>query len=569
MQQQHWNIVADLIHVGAWYRNRGIVMLNVCLLVPLLVASLNGFDSSVLNGLQIVPDFKRWFNYPNSKEMGLMNSAQNMGALLALPLTPLASDKLGRRKALFIGSCIMLVGVAVQVIAKDIQTLIGARAIIGFGLCFTTNAAPLLITELAYPTQRGQITSLYNSSWYLGAIIAAWLTFGSLQHLGGTMWSWRVPSIVQALPCLVQIVFIWFIPESPRWLISRGRDQEAVNILGKYHANGDTRDPLVMFEYTQILSALRMEREIYRNTSYLTLFSTPGNRRRMMIIIAIGLFSQWSGNGLVSFYITLILDGVGITKPVTQAWINGTLQIWNFLIAVAAALLVDRAGRRTLFLISNMGMVIVFAMWTLTTALFQTMGNVAAAKATIPLIFAFFAAYDLAYTPLLVAYCLEILPFEIRARGFAVMNLTVVLTLAFNQFINPFAFHALQWKYYLFYCAWLVFELFFVWRFLVETKGKTLEETSAIFDGQEKIDNLQQVASIVAEQSMVAQQEQYPLQSQPRHRSFTLAEKSRDIPSTDDLHSLSDGANQHGIRVQRVLSKDSLRGLGLRPNTPT
>ncbi|KZV90544.1 hypothetical protein EXIGLDRAFT_676929 [Exidia glandulosa HHB12029] len=569
MQQQHWNIVADLIHVGAWFKNRGIVMLNICLIVPLCVASLNGFDSSVLNGLQIVPDFKRWFNYPNSHEMGLMNSAQNMGALLALPLTPIASDRLGRRKALFIGSCIMLAGVAVQVIANNMQTLIGARAIIGFGLCFTTNAAPLLITELAYPTQRGQITSLYNSSWYLGAIIAAWLTYGTLNHLGGTMWSWRVPSIVQALPCVIQIVFVWFIPESPRWLISRQRDQEAIDILGKYHANGDTRDPLVMFEYTQILSALRMEREIYRQTSYLTLFKTPGNRRRMLIVIGIGLFSQWSGNGLVSFYITLILDGVGIKNPATQAWINGTLQIWNFIVAVSAALLVDKVGRRTLFLISNSGMVVVFAMWTLTTALFQTLGNVVAAKATIPLIFAFFAAYDLAYTPLLVAYCLEILPFEIRARGFAVMNLTVVLTLAFNQFINPYAFEALGWRYYLFYCVWLVFELFFVWHFLVETKGKTLEETAALFDGQEKIDNLQQVASIAAEQSIVAQQEHYPLQNRPRRRSFTLAEKSRDIPSTDDLHSLQNPTHDDLRLQETALAKGELADLGLRPYTPT
>ncbi|KAH7106336.1 hypothetical protein BKA62DRAFT_611906 [Auriculariales sp. MPI-PUGE-AT-0066] len=573
MQQQHWNIVADLLHVRSWMSNRGmIVMLNLCLLVPLSVASLNGFDSSVLNGLQIVPAFQDWFHKPGPKELGLMNSAQNIGGLLALPLTPLASDRLGRRFALFIGACIMLGGVAVQVFSNNIYMLVGARAIIGFGLCFTTNAAPLLITELAYPTQRAQLTSLYNSSWYLGAIAAAWAVYGTLNHLSESVWSWRIPSLVQAVPCLFQVVFIWFVPESPRWLISKGRDQEAIQILARYHANGDTRDALTLFEYTQILAAIRLEKEINHQTSYLTLFKTPGNRRRMLIVIGIGLFSQWSGNGLVSYYIHTILEGVGISDNKTQSWINGTLQARPALSHVqitfspAATLFVDRIGRRTLFLISNAGMAVIFAMWTLTTALYQVEHNVAAAKATIPLIFAFFAMYDLAYTPLLVAYSLEILPFEIRARGFAMMNLTVILTLAFNQFINPIAIHQLAWKYQLFYCGWLLFEFAFVYFFILETKGKTLEETAVLFDGEDKVANLTHVGSVAAEQS-IAQFEQYPLEP-TRRRSNRLAEKSRDIietPSTDDLHSQE---GYRGPNLRQLTSKESLTRLGLRPHTP-
>ena len=81
------------------------------------------------------------------------------------------------------------------------------------------------------------------------------------------------------------------------------QDAEAISILAKYHANGRERDPLVYFTYGQIREALAIEREINRDTSYLTLFKTRGNRRRMRIVLALGFFSQWSGNGLISYYV--------------------------------------------------------------------------------------------------------------------------------------------------------------------------------------------------------------------------------------------------------------------------
>lgn len=135
---------------------------------------------------------------------------------------------------------------------------------------------------------------MYNSLWYLGSVVAAWACYAAYKIEQGSVWAWRIPSIVQAVPSVLQLILVWFIPESPRWLIAKGRINEAQKILAKYHANSDDiRDPLVSFEITQIQHALRMENEISKTTSYLTLFSTPGNRRRMRIIFALALFSQW------------------------------------------------------------------------------------------------------------------------------------------------------------------------------------------------------------------------------------------------------------------------------------
>ncbi|KAJ7773293.1 general substrate transporter [Mycena metata] len=488
-----WTVV-DFIHTGPWWKNRGILWLNICLILPLLTSSANGLDSSLINGLQILPDWQDFFHYPTGRILGIINSAQSIGGLAGLPFTPYdyASDLLGRRAALFLGSLIMLAGVALQISAWSVTVLICARVLIGFGLTFCLNAAPLLLIELAYPTQRGKITSLYNSNWYLGSIISAWICFGaSYTAKTGNEWSWRAPTLVQAAIPLLQVTLVWFIPESPRFLMSRGFESKAAQVLSKFHANGSTEPhPLVQFELAQIRHGLRLQDEINRGTSYWALFRTPGNRKRMRIIIAIAIFSQWSGNGLVSYYINLVLEGVGINGTHTKATINAGLQVFNFGIAVVASFLVDYMGRRTLFIISNAGMLFSFVLWTTSEAIFNTMHQKAAAKATIPIIFIFFFFYDLAYTPMLVAYTLEILPYKIRAKGFAVMNLVVFLTSAFNQFVNPWAIDAIGWYYYLAYLAWLAIELAFICVYIVETKGRTLEETAVLFDGEGRQEDL-------------------------------------------------------------------------------
>jgi len=205
-----------------------------------------------------------------------------------------------------------------------------------------------LIAELVHPQHRAIFTTIYNSTWYLGSIVAAWLTYGTFKIPNA--WSWRIPSIVQAGPSAIQLVAIWMVPESPRYLIAKGKNEKALNILAKAHANGNVEDELVQLEYREIRETIQLEKEFEQN-GWTEFFVTKGNRHRLVILISLGFFSQWSGNGLVSYYMNDVLSRAGVTDPKLRLEINGILNIINFLTALTMCFFIDKFGRRPLFLL--------------------------------------------------------------------------------------------------------------------------------------------------------------------------------------------------------------------------
>lgn len=186
-------------------------------------------------------------------------------------------------------------------------------------------ASPLLITELAHPVERGKVTALYNTMYYFGAFLGGWITYGTLRINGN--WAWRLPSLMQAAPSAVQVFLVILLPESPRWLMSRGKDEQAFKILAKYHANGNEQDEFVKSEFNEIKASIAVDAS--GKGRWADLFKTSASRKRVFISMCCGIFSQWSGTSLTGYYLSNILKAIGIEDPWYANRLNGFILMVN------------------------------------------------------------------------------------------------------------------------------------------------------------------------------------------------------------------------------------------------
>ncbi|KAK4699333.1 hypothetical protein P7C70_g6929, partial [Phenoliferia sp. Uapishka_3] len=297
----------------------------------------------------------------------------------------------------------------------------------------------------------------------------------------GNFWNWRLPVLFQVFGPITLIATAYACPESPRWLISRGEVAKAHKILADFHANGLLTDQLVENEVEEIIKAIDQERAL-GPTSWKSLLSTPGNRRRMAVLTVIGCGTQLNGNGIVTYYLAPILRSIGITSSGQIAGINGGLAIFNWFMAIAGALNADRVGRRPLWLTSSIGMLVSFILITGLSAGYDKTKEKAMGTVVIAFLFIFYGFYDIAWTPLSFSYTVEILPFGIRAKGMSYFQLISAICSALNQWVNPVALEAIAWRYYIVYIFLISLWLGLAWMLFLETKGYTAEEVAVLFD---------------------------------------------------------------------------------------
>ncbi|KAJ5798266.1 hexose transporter protein [Penicillium pulvis] len=471
-----------------WYKMKGMRFVYLTLWAAMITSATNGYDGSLMNGLEAMASWNKSYNNPQGATLGLLAASMSIGSMLSIPVVPYVADMAGRRAGVVTGCIIMLFGVAMVSIGYHIALFVVGRIVLGFGLGIAQECSPLLVTELVHPQHRAVYSSIYNSLWYVGSLIGACVALGT-NHIIGSEWSWRVPCLLQGIPSICQLVFIWTVPESPRWLISKGKLAKAKQVLAYVHAQGDEDDALVNAEFDQIQQTIALEKEL-ENNGWSEFWSTKGNRHRSIILISIGFFSQWSGNGIVSYFLPTVLKMIGITNSNTQLTINLILSAVNVVSATGICFFVDYFGRRKLFLTSSVSMLVCFIATTIALARFDAdlpSTNSNAAHTVIAFIFLFYISYNIGFSGMLVSYSSEILPYRLRAKGLTLMFFCVDLSLWFNQYVNPIALLNIHWKYYIFYCVFLVFEIFVVWKYYIETKEIPLEEIVKKFDGDSAV----------------------------------------------------------------------------------
>ncbi|CAH0055974.1 unnamed protein product [Clonostachys solani] len=469
----------------SWWQEPHLLRLNMLLLVVMMAAATVGYDGAMMNALQINPEWKSYYNNPAKAKLGAINAMMPAGKIIGFFFVAPFSNRFGRKKALCLAFVITVIGAVIQAVSINLGLLIFARFVLGFGCGVMSQPSPILLAELAYPTHRGKITALYHCFYFVGAIAAAWITFGTLRMSGS--WSWRIPTLLQGAAPLMQLIFSYWLPESPRFLVAKGRDEQARALLVKYHAAGDENSSLVEHEMTQIRAAVRDQYNQEKRPSLKKMVSSPANRMRLTISGMVAVSAQWSGNTVVSYYLTLVLDGVGIKNATHQSLINGGLQIFNLLATVGCgAMLVDVLGRRRLFQWSAIGMTVSYIIWTILNSRFDATGSASFGYAVIPMLFIFYFHYDIALTPLLYSYPTELFPYEWRSWGVAFTLIITNVVLIIGQVCNPIALAQLGWKYYILFCVLDAIFIIEVWLLFPETKGKSLEELADIFGRLDK-----------------------------------------------------------------------------------
>ncbi|KAJ7068575.1 hexose transporter [Mycena amicta] len=456
-----------------WYKKPNLRVLYLLLFPTCIgVEMTSGFDSSMLNGLQAVDSWDTFFHSPRSTILGLLSAAYSLGAVLALPAVSYVNDVLGRRMAIVFGSLLMLLGAGLQTGSQNFAMFVISRVILGLGIPFAIVAASSLIGELSHPKERARMGSLFNSCFFIGSIVAAGVTLGTFSMPSN--WGWRIPSLLQTIPSLIQLIFIQY----------KGRGDEALAILQKYHGEGPNGEEFVKAEYAQIEKTLEMERES-RNTTWLEFIKSRGMQKRLLVASGLGLFTQWSGNGLTSYLLPRILDQIGIHSNSTKNKINLALTCWGFVNATLLALTVSKFRRRTVYLTCTISLLSVFTAWTISSARYVQTGSPAASKAVLAFIALYSPAYNLGYNALTYTFLVELFPYHARAKGITIFQWWGRTASLFNQFVNPIGLANSGWRFYISYVVFLAFEIVFVYFLFPETAHRTLEELAFLYEGDD------------------------------------------------------------------------------------
>ncbi|GAA5940153.1 hypothetical protein JCM1841_005965 [Sporobolomyces salmonicolor] len=467
-----------------WYRMSSMIKLNFFISVVFMGQCLNGYDDGITSNLQAFQSWHEALGYPSTSAIGLLNAAAYIAGLCTAPFAGYIADRWGRRWCVRWSAFCALVGTALGCAAgsggNGYVLFLISRIVFGSGLAFGLMISPILLQELPHPAQRVTMAGLFNTNYAVGGFLCAWVSFGTSYMAGH--WAWRVIYILQIAFGLYLIVAIQFVPESPRWLMSKGREEEAMAFLVKYHGDGNPNDELVLLEFDEMKEALRKEKEVQQNT-WREIFGKKANRHRLAIVLLIVSCQNLSGTAIIGNYYTQILDLIGITGTTEQTGINAGLTTWVWVASVIGVCIVNRVKRRHLLMGTWFALILVNIAFTITAAEYQKTGSKAAGIANVVFLWFYDGVFFIVCGPLFFSYQVECLSYAMRAKGMIVWGIANKIISIFNAYVNSIALGRIGYKYYIVYTCILTVQLCLMYLICVETSGYTLEEIAQVFDG--------------------------------------------------------------------------------------
>lgn len=465
------------------------IFIYLMCIAPFMCGTMAGYDGSVMGSFLVEDSFQNLFGASvNGFKAGYITAMYQIAGVAAIPFIGPTMDSLGRRGCIFLGCAFSVLGAVIQGTSArtgSLSQFLAGRFFLGFGAVIAQAAGPTYCVEIAHPSQRGLLAGAQSSMQNFGGLIAAAVTLGTVNLKGND--AWLIPTWTQLACPSVACLMIMFQPESPRWLYTHNKKEQALAFMTKYHGGGDAENPWVKLQLAEFEEQLEMDGSDKRWYDYRALFRTRGSRFRLGNSLIIGIWGALS-NGGISYFVGAFFDSAGITDAKTVL----TYNVWqNFMSTMASFIgspLSDSIGRRTLLLPTLMGMALSWVAMAVGTAIVEAdASNSGAAKAGIAFYFVFSFIYCIGITPLQGVYAVEVFSYEQRAKGVAFQSLVVNAVALINQFGTPVALAAIGYKTYIIFAAWNVVEFIVSYFFSVETKGFTLEELDGIFNSKNPV----------------------------------------------------------------------------------
>ncbi|KAI1815684.1 general substrate transporter [Poronia punctata] len=454
--------------------------------VIFLCSTMSGFDSSLMGSINALPNYTEYFGLPATGDastgivFAIFQVGQMGGALFVWMI-----DWYGRIWHIWIGCVGVIIGTVITGLATNLPVFIGGRFLLSFFATLATTAAPLYLVEISPAAYRGTIAGAYNTFYYVGSILATSSVYACHKYLpdqGDA--DWRIPIWLQAVCAGFVVLFVKFFPESPRYLILNDRHEEAREIIVKYHTNGDPDHPLVELQMKEMLYTVQgIPKATWKDLFDLSvLVETRASRYRLMLNMVWSWFAQFSGNNIISYYLPVMLDAIGVKDTDTKLILNIVYSVIGWVFSTGGARLHDVIGRRKMLMGSTLGMVICLAFVAAGSAGKVEYGNNAAATLSIVFIFVFGAIFSAGYTPMQPIYPAEVVSNRMRAKAMGAYKITAGAAGFLNTFVAPIALSSIGYWFYVFFVFWDTLELSIMYFFFVETKGLTLEELDVIFE---------------------------------------------------------------------------------------
>ncbi|KAI3320367.1 general substrate transporter [Xylariaceae sp. AK1471] len=429
----------------------------------------------------------------NSLLQGGIVSVYYLGTLFGCLFGGWIGDKIGRIKTIAVGAGWAIFGAALQSSAMNHNWMIGARAVNGIGTGILNAVVPVWATETAEHTSRGQFIAIEFTLNIFGVVVAYWLEFGlSFIDNGESAFRWRFPIAFQIIPLFVLLAAVWFFPESPRYLVKAGRDDEAKFVLRRLR--GSTGDDLARAnaEYQEISSVITKEAQESTQNSYFHMFFGIGSgnlhtARRVQLVIWLQILQEWVGIAGVTLYAPTIFRIAGFDSYKSQ-WISGLNNIFYTFATLICVFTLDRIGRRWTLWWGAVGQGTAMFL----AGAFSQLGESAASNGDVDKASSYGAAaasFVIIFTSVFGAtwltvpwlYPAEIFPLHVRSQGNAWGVVGWSIGNGWLTLLCPVLFERIGATTLHIFGIANIISIPIVWAFYPETNQRTLEEMDLLF----------------------------------------------------------------------------------------